>query len=255
MFLPRLLRREAIPIRENTTHEHHQEQGKPMTTRTTQPDKHPTTAKGIAVITGVWKAAWALLLCAASVGLTLACVRLTATTDGKAGLDTPSDEPADRRRFTFEHARVKTDKPFAEVTAAFEARLGKFDPEVYQRLREGDDPEEARARIEAMAGPSGFMLFATRDHGKLLRLFGQQRKAVQYVVGNPLFAVEMTRQAIGASLYAPLRVLIYEADDGMTCIEYDRPSSLFGQFGDERVGPMAAALDQKLEDLAATATR
>jgi NAD(P)-dependent dehydrogenase (short-subunit alcohol dehydrogenase family) len=42
---------------------------------------------------------------------------------------------------------------------------------------------------------------------------------------------------------------------GETCIEYDRPSSLFGQFADERVGPMAAALDQKLEDLAATATR
>ena len=98
------------------------------------------------------------------------------------------------------------------------------------------------------------MLFGTSDHGRLLRLVGQQRKSVQYVIGNPLFAVEMTRHAIGASLYAPLRVLIYEADDRMTCIEYDRPSSLFGQFGDERVGAMAAALDQKLEDLAAAAT-
>ena len=78
---------------------------------------------------------------------------------------------------------------------------------------------------------------------------------MQYVVGNPLFAVEMTRHAIGASLYAPLRVLIYEADDGKTCIEYDKPSSLFGQFGDERVGRMAAALDRKLEDLAAAVMR
>jgi uncharacterized protein (DUF302 family) len=226
-----------------------------MTTRNTQPDTHPTNAKGIAMITGIWKAAWPLLLCAASVGVTLACVRLMGGTDSKSGPDTRPDEPPDRARFTVEHFRVKTGKPFAEVTAAFEARLGKFDPEVYQRLREGGDPEEVRARLEAMAGPSGFMLFATRDHGELLRLFGQQRKAVQYVVGNPLFAVEMTRHAIGASLYAPLRVLIYEADDGKTCIEYDRPSSLFGQFGDERVGRMAATLDQKLEALAATATR
>ena len=69
-----------------------------------------------------------------------------------------------------------------------------------------------------------------------LGIVGQQRKAVQYVIGNPLFAVEMTRHAIGAALYVPLRVLIYEADDGKTCIEYDRASSLFGQFGDERVG-------------------
>ena len=50
-------------------------------------------------------------------------------------------------------------------------------------------------------------------------------------------------------------MLIYETEDGRTCIEYDRPSSLFGQFGDERIGPMAAALDQKVEDLAAEATR
>jgi uncharacterized protein (DUF302 family) len=205
--------------------------------------------------TRVWKAAWTLLLCAASAGVTLACVRLSGGTDGKSGADTRRDRPEDRARFTVEHVRVKTGKPFAEVTAAFEARLGKFDPQVYQRLREGGDPEEVSARIEAMAGPSGFMLFRTSDHGALLRLVGQRGKAVQYLLGNPLFAVEMTRHALGAGLYAPLRVLIYEAEDGKTCIEYDQPSSLFGQFGDERVDRVAAALDRKLEDLAARATR
>ena len=158
-------------------------------------------------------------------------------------------------RFSVVHVRMTSDRPFAEVQAAFERRLGKFEPDVYKAFAEGGDLEKARSRIETMAGPSGFMLFSTSNHGTLLRIVGHQRKAVQYVVGNPLFAVEMTRHAIGAALYAPLRVLIYEADDGKTCIEYDRPSSLFGQFGDERVGRMAAALDQKLEDLAATATR
>jgi uncharacterized protein (DUF302 family) len=153
------------------------------------------------------------------------------------------------------HVRVTSDRPFADVQAAFERRLGRFEPDIYQALAEGDDPAAVRARLEAMAGSSGFMLFSTSDHGRLLRLVGRPRKAVQYVIGNPLFAVEMTRHAIGAALYAPLRVLIYEAEDGRTCIEYDRPSSLFGQFGDKRVSPMAAALDQKLEDLAAEATR
>jgi len=43
-------------------------------------------------------------------------------------------------------------KPFDEVSAAFEARLGKFDPAVYEQLRKGDDPEAVRARIESMAG-------------------------------------------------------------------------------------------------------
>jgi uncharacterized protein (DUF302 family) len=145
---------------------------------------------------------------------------------------------------------ARQDRP--ELTA--HARLGKFDPAVYEQLRKGDDPEAVRARIEGMAGPSGFMLFRTSDHGAILRLVGQQRKAVQYLVGNPLFAVEMTRHAIGAALYAPLRVLIYE-DGGGACVEYDLPSSLFGQFKDERVDRVAASLDRKLADLVAEATR
>jgi uncharacterized protein (DUF302 family) len=153
------------------------------------------------------------------------------------------------------HVRMTSDRPFADVQAAFERRLGRFEPDVYQALAEGGEPAAVRVRLEAMAGPSGFMLFSTSDHGKLLRLVGQDPKAVQYVIGNPLFAVEMTRHAIGAALYAPLRVLIYEAEDGGTRIEYDRPSSSFGQFGDQRVSAMAAALDQKLEDLATAATR
>ena len=186
---------------------------------------------------------WPLLLCAATAGVTLACVRMG---------DRKRDQ--DKGKIMVEHVRVKVAKPFDEVSAAFEARLGKFDPAVYEQLRKGDDPEAVRARIESMAGPSGFMLFRTSDHGAILRLVGQRRKAVQYLVGNPLFAVEMTRHAIGAALYAPLRVLIYEDEPG-TCIEYDLPSSLFGQFKDERVDRVAVSLDGKLADLVAEATR
>src|SRR5436190_16031163 len=109
-----------------------------------------------------------------------------------------------------------------------------------QAATESSDTEAAKAKIEAMAGPSGFMLFGTQDHGSLLRLAGQKRKAIQYVVGNPLFALQMTQHDIRASLYAPLRVLLYENDEGKTCVEYDRPSSLFGQFGNDPIGPTAA---------------
>ena len=133
-------------------------------------------------------------------------------------------------RFTVDHVRLATDKPFDEVVKAFERQLGRFDPDVYKALAAGGDAEGARAKIEAMVGPSGFMLFGTNDHGSLLRLAGQKRKAIQYVVGNPLFALQMTQHDIRASLYAPLRVLIYENEEGKTCVEYDRPSSLFGQF-------------------------
>jgi uncharacterized protein (DUF302 family) len=138
-------------------------------------------------------------------------------------------------RFVVDHIHLTTTKPFDQVKADFERQLGKFDADAYRSLAAGESAETVRARIEAMAGPSGFMVFATHDHGALLRIVGFTRKAVQYVVGNPLYAVQMTQHAIGASLYAPLRVLLFESDAGEVCVEYDRPSSLFGQFGDDRI--------------------
>jgi len=158
-------------------------------------------------------------------------------------------------RFTVDHVRLTADKPFEDVARAFERQLGHFDPDVYKALAASGDAEGVRAKIEAMAGPSGFILFATHNHGALLRLADQKRKAVQYVVGNPLFALQMTQHDIRASLYAPLRVLIYENEEGKTCLEYDKPSSLFGQFGDDRISPTAAMLDKKLEALVAATVK
>jgi uncharacterized protein (DUF302 family) len=156
-------------------------------------------------------------------------------------------------RVTIDHVRVVADKPFDKVTKAFEQQLGRFEPEAYKSLAAGEDAEKVRAKIEAMVGPSGFMLFRTSDHGALLRLAGQKKKALQYLVGNPLFAMQMTQHDIRASLYAPLRVLIYENEDGKTALEYDRASSLFGQFGNAKVTEVATMLDRKLEQLVAKA--
>jgi len=81
------------------------------------------------------------------------------------------------------------------------------------------------------------------------------RKAVQYDIGNPLTATRMTQHELRASLYAPLRVVLYENEAGHAVFEYDRPSSLFGQFGDERVTVVARELDASLERVVAEATR
>jgi uncharacterized protein (DUF302 family) len=197
----------------------------------------------------VLKAVGQLLLCTAAAGMTFGCVRKS-----------DRNEEEERGKIMIEdvqiqHVRVKTEKPFGDVAAALEARMGRFDPAVYDQLRRGDAPEAVRAKLESMVGPSGFMLFRTSDHGALLRLVGQKKKAVQYLVGNPLFAIQMTQHDVRAGLYAPLRVLLYENEDGKTCVEYDKPSSQFGQFGNASVTEVATMLDRKLEQLVAEATR
>jgi uncharacterized protein (DUF302 family) len=90
-------------------------------------------------------------------------------------------------------------------------------------------------------------LFLVRNHGELTVADGQTSKAMQYEIGNPLTAERMTRHALGAALYAPLRVVLYQDDSGKAIFEYDLPSSLFGQFGDERVTKVGRELDAELE--------
>jgi uncharacterized protein (DUF302 family) len=171
----------------------------------------------------------------------------------QSGLASQGDKAMNVTRITVDHVRVTADKPFDLVTKALEQQMGQFNPEVSKWLAAGEDAEKVRAKIEAMVGPSGFMLFTTGDHGAMLRLAGQKKKAIQYLVGNPLFAVQMTQHDIRASLYAPLRVLLYEDEHGKTCVEYDKPSSLFGQFGNAKVTDVATMLDRKLEQLVAKA--
>jgi uncharacterized protein (DUF302 family) len=171
----------------------------------------------------------------------------------KSGLRSQGGNSTNVTPITVEHIRVVADRRFDQVIQAFEKQLGQFNEETHKSLAAGEDVETARAKLEAMVGPSGFMLFRTSDHGSLLRLAGQKKRAIQYLVGNPLFAIQMTEHDIRASLYAPLRVLLYEHERGKTCVEYDKPSSLFGQFGNVQVTEVAAMLDRKLEQLVAKA--
>jgi hypothetical protein len=57
----------------------------------------------------------------------------------------------------------------------------------------------------------------------------------------------MTHYNLAAALYAPLRVVLFEDEQGNGVFEYDKPSSLFGQYGDERVTEVGRYLDVELE--------
>jgi uncharacterized protein (DUF302 family) len=91
------------------------------------------------------------------------------------------------------------------------------------------------------------MIFNAIDHGVLLRLAGKTALAKQYVVGNPLIALQMTQKDVRAGLYAPLRIYIREDGPNKSVIEYDLPLTLFGQFQNAEIDRVAMTLDQKLE--------
>jgi uncharacterized protein (DUF302 family) len=155
-----------------------------------------------------------------------------------------------------EHFNFKTKKSFDDVTAAIEKQLGTFDAQAYAAIMKSSlPPAETEAKIHAMEGSSGFMLFAMRDHGQLLALKGKKASDRQYEIGNPLFAVEMTNEDLRAGEYAPLRICVYAGEDGLTHVDYDLPSSVFGRFKSARIDDVAKGLDQKLEALITNALK
>ena len=154
------------------------------------------------------------------------------------------------------HVNVATPKPFDGVTAAIEQQLGKYDSAAIAAAFAGKlAPEDMEAKIHAMEGSSGFMLFAVRDHGQLLSLKGRRVSARQYEVGNPLIALEMTQADVRAGEYAPLRIYVYAGEDHLTHVDYDLPSTVFGRFHSAEVDRVAKGLDEKLGRLITNATK
>jgi|SRR5580658_1643568 hypothetical protein len=151
--------------------------------------------------------------------------------------------PGLMRTVSVEHRALQCVRPFEEVHRALINSVPALKPEVSEILIRGEKEKVAVARRE---WPK-LWLFLARDHGGLTAADGQTSKAMQYEIGNPLTAERMTRHVLAAGLYAPLRVVLYEDESGKAIFEYDLPSSLFRQFGDERLTQVGRELDAELE--------
>lgn len=149
------------------------------------------------------------------------------------------------RTVQIDHVTIKSLKPFNDVRAALEALAPRIDDGIFTLLRYG---ESTRALRELETCPP-LSIFGQRDHGALLAIAGLSRRSIQYDIGNPLTASKMTRHQLPAGLYAPIRVLLREDSDDVVGFEYDRPASVFGQFGSAEVNAVAQQLDRDLRAL------
>jgi Domain of unknown function DUF302 len=150
-----------------------------------------------------------------------------------------------RDAINVDHVRISCARPFAEVWAALQRDAPALDPQLAQDLVAARTDTIAERRAN---GPK-LWLFLTRDHGALVSAEGRHEKALQLEIGNPLTAERMTRRHLGAALYAPLRVVLYEDAQGTAIFEYDLPSSVFGQFRDGEIAAVGQELDEELEKL------
>ncbi|MEI9923470.1 MAG: DUF302 domain-containing protein [Bradyrhizobium sp.] len=143
-----------------------------------------------------------------------------------------------------EHVKITTKRSYSEVKAGIE-RLGRLDDSIRALLAK-NEIEGLRAALKRIAGEDGLAIHYIGTHGDFLALKGERRPVTAYLIGNVLSAVEMTKVNLAAGLYAPLRVIAYANDEGGTTMEYDRPTSMFGQFKEPEIDAMAQSVDKRL---------
>ncbi|CAB3724066.1 hypothetical protein R8871_05134 [Paraburkholderia graminis C4D1M] len=146
---------------------------------------------------------------------------------------------------SIEHVTIRSTNAFDDVRGKLESLAPQIDDGIFTLLRYG---ESTRALQELLASPP-LTIFGQRDHGALLAIAGLRHRSIQYDIGNPLTASKMTRHQLSAGLYAPIRVLLHDSGDRGATFEYDRPASVFGQFGSEEVNIVARQLDRDLQTL------
>lgn len=165
------------------------------------------------------------------------------------------------RRIEIEHRVIASIQPYEKVLDGLKKRLGSVESwqEAAQRLQATPPAHSSWERvsevIESTLGSSGFLLFSVTGHTPLLRLMGKISRAIQYIVGNPLLAVQMSQFLPEVALYAPLRLVVYEDESGKTFVAYDDFVSLLAQYQHEAVSKVAQIVEQKLEALLTEVTQ
>jgi len=160
-------------------------------------------------------------------------------------------------RVTIEHIVVASNRSYEQVKTSLEAQLGVLGntDELVRQVSAAHAPwEQVKEAIEKRLGTSGFSVFSRVEQGQLLSLAGKLRQVSQYAIGNPLLAIQMIEHVPEVALYAPLRVAVYEGEQGRTFVAYDCFSSLLSQYQDAEITPIAQLVQQKLDALVAEAT-
>jgi hypothetical protein len=151
--------------------------------------------------------------------------------------------PFEGRRIT-----LRTRTPFEQVVARLEAAFPLIDRNQIDLIVAAGDGAGLRNFLERSAPGVSFNVFLWLDQGGAMSLLGTPLKSRFYLVGNALIAQGMLALEPAAGLSAPVRIVVSEAADGATHIDYDEPTSIFGQFPTLRESTVPPMLDEKLRE-------
>jgi uncharacterized protein (DUF302 family) len=153
------------------------------------------------------------------------------------------------QKFNVTRREASTKRPFGEVVAAIEARAPVVRDRLDALVTKDIKAEDLRRQIENHLGASGFALFMKVEHDVIMSRLGRTHRSVQYAIGNPLIAKDVSDAAPKVCLYTPLRLAVFDMEEGLTHVIFDSPESLMGSFGSETARKIGSSLNERLVKL------
>ena len=151
-----------------------------------------------------------------------------------------------KKAVVIEHVSVEIKSSFDVFTAALEKALGILMPVGLQSL--GAAPASTARYLNSTSDENNLVLYNITSQKDLPKK-EHYRNAKQYQLGNPEIMGRMIDSHIGAGLYLPIHLLVYENQFGKVTVEYDLLSSQCAQFNNAALLIDSIALENNLAAL------
>ncbi|GAB4378256.1 MAG: hypothetical protein Kow0042_26730 [Calditrichia bacterium] len=103
--------------------------------------------------------------------------------------------------------------------------------------------------LRKMVSQNDMMVLSEINHGKILSMTGLRLNGISLFVGSPTVGKKLFSANKGVGIAVPIRVNVYEDNDGKTYINYVKPSVELAPFANDQVNMIAKMLDQKIQML------
>ena len=143
---------------------------------------------------------------------------------------------------------IPIQQSYDDFIRRFEGAVPMLDRERAVGFVERQAPWSEIVADAAASAPHDFLLYWKLDLTPLMSLAGNRWRATEYLMGNHVIAETMYRHDPAVALYVPLRLAIYDSEEG-TRFTIEQPSSTLSSLGQDEIRRVGIDLDRKLATL------
>jgi len=136
--------------------------------------------------------------------------------------------------------------------AEFQARFEKAVPRVMgiiSVLAAYTVPWAEVVSMTAEAAPHGFLMYLDAPVDRIMRIAGHDRRTCSYLIGNHVDAERMYRHSPAVMVHSPLRVVLWEDENGQAMFTFDHPAPQFSCFEDPQIAAVGVEISGKFARL------